>query len=223
MFNGKMKAVTFSYDDGVFQDRRLVEILNKYGLKCTFNINSGLFGEGSRTIMPEEMPELYKGHEVAVHGIKHALLTKLEKDEDIINELEGDRKRLSEIMGYEIVGMAYAYGVYDDRVVDLIDKKTGVLYSRAVQSTRNFEIPADLLRLRPTVHHNDERLFELAEEFIAMKPDSPKMFYIWGHSYEFDQVEGAWERFEKFCELISGHDDIFYGTNSELSIEVHQN
>ena len=41
-----MKALTFSYDDGVTQDKRLIKILNKYGLKCTFNINSGLFGVG---------------------------------------------------------------------------------------------------------------------------------------------------------------------------------
>lgn len=34
-----MKAVTFSYDDGVTQDIRLVEILNRYGLKATFNLN----------------------------------------------------------------------------------------------------------------------------------------------------------------------------------------
>ena len=29
MWNGKKKAVTFSFDDGVTQDIRLVEILNK--------------------------------------------------------------------------------------------------------------------------------------------------------------------------------------------------
>ena len=34
------KAVTFSYDDGVTQDIRLIELLNKYHLKCTFNLNS---------------------------------------------------------------------------------------------------------------------------------------------------------------------------------------
>ena len=39
-----MKAVTFSFDDGVLQDVRLIEMLNKYGLKATFNINSGKFG-----------------------------------------------------------------------------------------------------------------------------------------------------------------------------------
>ena len=43
MFNGKNKALTFSYDDGVYQDARLAEIFNRYGLKCTFNLNSALF------------------------------------------------------------------------------------------------------------------------------------------------------------------------------------
>ena len=44
MFCGKNKAITFSYDDGVTQDIRLAEVFNKYGMKCTFNINSGLLG-----------------------------------------------------------------------------------------------------------------------------------------------------------------------------------
>jgi len=44
MFNGKLKAVTFSYDDGVMQDVRLIELLDKYNLKATFNLNSGNFG-----------------------------------------------------------------------------------------------------------------------------------------------------------------------------------
>ena len=44
MWSGKNKAITFSYDDGVTQDKRLIEIFNKYDLKGTFNINSGLLG-----------------------------------------------------------------------------------------------------------------------------------------------------------------------------------
>ena len=35
--DGKRYALTFSYDDGCAQDRRLVELFNKYGMKCTFN------------------------------------------------------------------------------------------------------------------------------------------------------------------------------------------
>ena len=45
MFQGKMKAITFSYDDGVTQDQRLIAMLNHYGMKATFNLNSGLLGK----------------------------------------------------------------------------------------------------------------------------------------------------------------------------------
>ena len=44
MWNGKKKAITFSFDDGVTQDIRVIKILNQYGLKGTFNLNSGFFG-----------------------------------------------------------------------------------------------------------------------------------------------------------------------------------
>lgn len=36
------KALTFSYDDGIEQDRKLVEIFNRYGMKATFNLNTGI-------------------------------------------------------------------------------------------------------------------------------------------------------------------------------------
>ena len=45
MFCGKMKAVTFSYDDGVTQDIRLIDLFNKYSLKATFNIISAELGK----------------------------------------------------------------------------------------------------------------------------------------------------------------------------------
>ncbi len=51
MFNGKRKAVTFSYDDGVTQDIRLIELFDKYNLKCTFNLNSELFGINGNIIL----------------------------------------------------------------------------------------------------------------------------------------------------------------------------
>ena len=41
---GREKALTFSYDDGVLADRKLIEIFDRYGLKGTFNLNNELFG-----------------------------------------------------------------------------------------------------------------------------------------------------------------------------------
>jgi peptidoglycan/xylan/chitin deacetylase (PgdA/CDA1 family) len=78
--NFKVKALTFSYDDGVKEDRPFVALLNKYGLKGTFNLNSGLMAKEKKMddkICPEEIPDLYKGHEVAVHTVHHPFLEKI--------------------------------------------------------------------------------------------------------------------------------------------------
>ena len=65
-----------------------------------------------------------------------------------------------------------------------------------------------------------DELFRLGEEFIVLKPDTPKIFYIWGHAYEFD-IRNEWNRFEQFCKMISGKDDIYYGTNAEVLLADH--
>lgn len=228
-FNGKKKAITFSYDDGVTQDIRLIELFNKYGLKCTFNLNSGLLGKSGQLlregvdvrhdkISPERVREIYATHEVATHSVTHPYLTRL-TDGEIIREIEDDRIRLSELVGYEVVGHAYPMGDCDRRVADLLRDHTGVKYARTVVSTHNFDIQTDMHLFNPTVYHHREmdEMFRLGEEFLSLKTDEPKLFYIWGHAYEFD-IHNDWKRFEEFLEMISGRDDIFYGTNKECLI-----
>ena len=228
MFQGKMKAVTFSYDDGVTQDRRLIRIFEKYGLKCTFNLNSGVLGKAGSLVRegvtvahvkprPCEVKAIYEGHEIAAHTLTHPDLSKL-PDDEIVRQVEEDRLALSDIAGYEVVGMAYpgGTGCMNDRVADLIRTKTGVKYARTTTSTHTFDLQDDLIVFDPTVYHHTEwdRLFSLGEEFLSLRPDTPKLFYIWGHAYEFD-IHDDWDRFEDFCRLISGQSDIFYGTNRE--------
>lgn len=228
MFNGKMKAVTFSYDDGVTQDKRLIEMLDKYGLKATFNVNSECLGmDGMQEVRGMkathnkvqacDVREIYKNHEVAVHTLTHPMLPKCDTEE-VIRQVEQDRLNLSELVGYEVVGMAYPGGGtnHDDRVVDIIKNNTGVKYARTIISTYSFDEQKDMYRFNPTIFHLDhEKLMELGKKFIETDPKEPMLFYIWGHSYEFD-FENSWDRFEEFCKLISGHDDIFYGTNREV-------
>ncbi|MDO5478521.1 MAG: polysaccharide deacetylase family protein [Clostridia bacterium] len=228
MFDGKMKALTFSYDDGVTQDIRLVEIFNKYNLKCTFNLNSDRLGMEGRLerpeynvnhtkVKPEDVCHIYSGHEVAVHTLTHPNLTVL-SDDEVIRQVEEDRIKLSELCGYDVVGMAYPGGHFDDRVVDLIENHTGVKYSREVQRTKSFEPFTDLYRYKGTLYHHMDwnELFTMGEEFIKLKADTPKVFYIWGHAYEFDIHPERWEQFDEFCRMISGKNDIFYGTNKEI-------
>lgn len=223
-----MKAVTFSYDDGVEQDIRLIEILNKYGLKCTFNLNSGLdYEHGTwryddkfdvHRLNLDEIKNIYKGHEIAVHGKKHLCLTDLDPDK-LHTELYDDAAELYRIFGEKPVGMAYAYGAYNDYVVEKLGS-LGIMYGRTVNSSYNFDVQNDLMRFQPTCHHDDDRLFDLAEKFIESDPDVPQIFYIWGHSYEFEG-KNNWNRFERFCSMISGKNDIFYGTNRQVLLNIN--
>ncbi len=225
-FGGKKKAITFSYDDGVTQDIRLIELFNKYGLKCTFNLNSDRLGhpgellrEGVNVrhdkIAPDMVKSVYEGHEVATHSLTHPYLTRL-SDDEVAREIEEDRIKLSELVGYEVVGHAYPMGDCDDRVARIIEKRTGVKYARTVVSTHDFKPQKDLYLFDPTVYHHREmdEMFRLGEEFLKLKTDEASLFYIWGHAYEFD-IHNDWKRFEEFLEMISGRDDIFYGTNAE--------
>lgn len=229
MFDGKKKAVTFSYDDGVTQDVRLIELFGKYGLKGTFNLNSGLLGQSGSLLRegqtvshnknrPEDVRTIYDGHEVASHTLTHPLLPSL-PEEEIVRQVEEDRKKLSELCGYEVVGFAYPCGGdnYDARVSRVLAEKTGVKYARTIVSNYDFSKQDNLLEFKPTVYHHREfdRMFELAERFLAANPEEPQIFYIWGHAYEFD-IFDQWDRMEEFCRLISGHDDVFYGTNREV-------
>lgn len=228
MWNGKKKAVTFSFDDGVVQDRRVVELLNRYGLKGTFNLNSEFFGREGRTtwlnkvvshskIEAREIKDLYKGHEVAVHTLTHPHLEEIEDEAEIVRQVEEDRKKLSELCGYEVVGMAYPYGTYNDKVVKCILEKTGVKYSRTVKSTYDFTLQKeDLLRFHPTVYYIEKCLEEIVDRFLATEADEPQLLYIWGHTYELDAELITWEAFERVCQKLANRDDIFYGTNKEV-------
>ncbi len=225
----KKKAITFSYDDGVVQDIRLIELLNKYGLKCTFNLNSELLSkkgmlicEGKRIahykIHTEDVKHIYEGHEVAVHTLTHPNLTQCD-DKEIIRQVEADRLNLSELVEYEVVGMAYPCGGVnnDDRVAGIIKKNTGVKYCRTITSNNSFDLQENLYRFNPTAYHLDfEKMMQLGREFVEFKPKEPKVFYIWGHSYEMDYCADYWVKLEEFFKLISNKEDIFYGTNKEV-------
>lgn len=220
------KMFTLSFDDGTIQDFRFIELIDKYGLKCTFNLNSGLFAtkhniihEGIDVchdeILASQVKDLYKNHEVAVHTVHHPRLDECD-EQKIIHEVLDDYNTLKELSGKDIIGMAYPGGpYYNEFVIETILKNTPIRYARTINSHKTFELPNRFMEWHPTCHQNDPDLMELAEDFINAEEGDDILFYLWGHTFEFDKFN-TWDSFEEFCELISRHDDIDYMTNGEV-------
>ena len=172
--------------------------------------------------MDEEQTYLtFRGapHEVALHGARHVYLTKVPLAE-AANEIVQNRVYLENRFKRIVRGLAYAYSGYNDEIVSLL-KKLGVIYARTTESTHTFDIPEDFLRWNPTCHHGDKELETLTEKFLTGSPENdykhrePWLFYIWGHSYEFDD-DNNWEIIENLAKKVSGRSDIWYATNAEI-------
>ena len=223
--DGKSKVLTLSYDDGVVQDIRLIEIMNRNGLKGTFNINTGMYfpEEEEREkyygrMKLSEAKALYTGsdHEVAVHSLTHPLLHQL-RSVEVLTEILEDRKNIESQYGTIARGMAYPYGTYNDEVVEML-KNCGICYSRTVKATGKFDFPEKWLKLHPTCHHNDPALMDMARTFVEKNPPhlyDNWLFYLWGHSYEFD-LNDNWNVIEEFSDYIGNHEDVWYATNIEI-------
>ena len=228
MFNGKMKAVTFSFDDGVTQDLRLIDLFNKYGMRASFNLISGEFGVRESKIygknddiliyrdrvIAKDIKMIYRNHEVCSHTVNHPRLSEL-SDEDIIYQVDTDIEELSRLVGYRVRGMAYPFCTPSDHAIEVVREKTNACFARTTDVTYGFDMPSDLFRFNCTVRHHEKDIVTLAKDFVNLKTDEPKLFSVWGHSYEFD-IRKDWDKFEEVLRILAGSEDIFYGTNSEV-------
>lgn len=222
---GLAKAVTFSYDDAMQQDAQLIEILNKNGLRGTFNINTGLFapegtvypeGKNHRRMTLSQALEAFGGgvHEVAVHTVTHPYLEQLPQNVATW-EVIADRQKIEELFGTVCRGMAYPFGTTSDAVVESL-KTCDMLYARTTNGSGSLEFPTDWLRLRPTCHHKVPQLMEYANKLVNETPKrAPWLLYVWGHTYEFDEQKN-WDVIENFASFVSGKNDIWYATNQEI-------
>lgn len=218
---GKKKALTLSYDDGKEQDIRLVTLLRKNGIKGTFNLNSGGLYEERKpdkriTLTKQEARELYLKNEmeVAVHSLTHPHLELLSADR-CFYEIIKDRENLEEWFGTLVRGMAYPFGTFSDEVLKCLHA-AGIVYARTTRSSENFQLPDNWLLLNPTCHHDHPKLMQFAQKFVEDTPSlDPWLFYLWGHSYEFEE-KNNWEVIERFAAYTGNRKDIWYASNIEL-------
>ncbi len=220
--DGKSKVLTLSYDDCVVQDIRLMEILDNHGIKATFNVNTGMYlpedgvrEETNFKLKLSEAQKLYtdSGHEVAVHTLTHPHLETLSRNE-VATQVVEDRQNIEKQFGILPRGMAYPYGTYTPEIMATL-QNCGIGYARTVLATEGFGFPENWLEWHPTCHHNHPDLMELAKKFAEDPCEGNRMFYLWGHSYEFD-LHNNWDVMEAFAKYIGGRDDIWYATNIEI-------
>jgi hypothetical protein len=191
----------------------LVALLNRHGLRATFNLNSTFLGRPDR-VSPDELVALYAGHEVGVHTLTHPYLTQL-PDEAVLREVWDDRRELERLTGMIMRGLAYPYSYYDDRVKRLV-AAAGLLYARTNRPTPDFGLPADWLEWHPTGHEKiaDEAMF--TRFFDEPRWSQLRLLHLYGHSFEFAEV-GRLEKFERTCVRLSAEKDrVWFATNAQV-------
>jgi peptidoglycan/xylan/chitin deacetylase (PgdA/CDA1 family) len=226
--DGRRKAFTLSTDDGVTQDERLIDLMKKYGIQGTFNLNTGLMGDRDWLIQPgidvshykfkkEEISRIYEGFEVAVHTETHPDLTRVPSSMASY-EIARNKQELEALVHHPVQGMAYPFGTYNPSVMNTA-ATCGIVYSRTIQETGSFRLPDNFLAWHPTCHYCDKQRTSLGNQFLspvsAEQYQAPLLFYVWGHAYQLDAYND-WTGIEEFFNLIGRHSEIWYATNIEI-------
>ncbi|HKJ89512.1 MAG TPA: polysaccharide deacetylase family protein [Oceanipulchritudo sp.] len=230
---GKSRALIMSYDDGPASDRKLIEIMDRYGIKGTFNLNSGSLGKeidwlttGNTPhlyLSPEEVASVYAGHEVASHTVNHPRLTELTGSE-VRAEIANDVAEIERLTSNDVISFAYPFGAWNESVKEIL-RESGLNNARTTLDTRDFGVPADTLAWNPTTH--DSMALDYVDEFLALDGDRMAIFFVWGHSWEYEidpserpwnTVENfSWASLEDFCRKVSENPDIWYAGAGEVA------
>ena len=220
--NGKNKAFNITYDDGVAQDVRFVALLNRYGIKGTFNLNSQLMEEEFVWTHPcgmevkrlgiHAVQGLYDGHEIASHTLTHPYMQELPEFE-ILRQLGEDKQRLEAMFGQEVKGFAVPFDYYSDLIARSA-QLCGFEYARMSEVSLSYAPCTDWYHWKTCVYHIMPELIPFVEGFLTTDQELA-VCQIVGHSYDLD-AENLWETMEEICAAMAAREDVWKCTNLEL-------
>lgn len=206
-----MKIVSLSFDDGTVYDLRFIELLNKYNLKATLNLNSELadfvwyYGEHPiERLDLEKHKSAYDGHEVAAHSLTHPYFSSLTKEE-AIRQVRDDVENLSRIFGYRVEGFAFPFHDQTEENITTIKENVDLAYIRysCLDHSGQHE---DAYHIHINAIYDDEDIYERLEEFKAEKNEK-SLFVIAGHAYEFE-VKNDWGKIEKLLAYLHSDEKV---------------
>lgn len=219
---GRKKAFNITYDDGVLQDVRFVQLLNRYGLKGTFNLNSGLMKTGFawthpggmevKRLSPAQAQGLYDGHEIASHTLAHPYMDNLPREE-ILRQMQSDKAALEEMFGTPVRGFAVPFSYYSDLIAECA-RESGFEYARMSQFSGSYAPCRDRYYWKTGVYHIQPQLVDFVAGFLRTDQELA-VCQIVGHSYDLD-AEKLWGTMELICAAVAGQNDIWPCTNLEL-------
>lgn len=219
---GKTKAFNVTYDDGVLQDVRFVKLLNRYGLKGTFNLNSQLMEQEFEWVHENGMlvkrlsclavRGLYDGHEIASHTLTHPYMHD-KSEAEILWELSEDKRRLEALFGTEVAGFAVPFDYYSERIARCV-KKCGFEYGRMSEESRGYSPWQDVYYWRTGMFHLSADLQTYVDSFLQTEQELA-MCQIVGHSYDLD-AEGLWDGMESIFRKIAVNEKILPMTHIEI-------
>ena len=221
--DGKLKAVTFSYDDNIMQNERLMQLFDQYGVKGTFNLNSMIFLPGIANcfsgdyqfLSVKKAKKIFSNnrHELATHGRNHRDLSGLPFVHQLA-DLRKDKDSLERLFGRRFTGHAYPFGHFNENTKRAL-QQVGIQYARTTRSTFDFLIPNDWYEWNPTCYHKDVEFMDCVERFITLQPEKTALLYIWGHAFEFD-TDKNWGLMEEALKKLAVCNDIWFCTNGEF-------
>lgn len=187
------KIFLISFDDGTVWDGRFVELLNKYGMKATFNLNSGLEEfvwhyedrfPVRRQILSETV-EQYRGHEIASHSLHHHWLNSLTPPQ-LSREVGEDCENLRKIFGLKEIGFGVPFTACGQREINIIKKY--VRYIRLSEFADSFALPEDPYHIPIHGLYNQPDIRDRIAAFA--RNDLPvSLFVMAGHSYELEVLD----------------------------------
>ena len=199
-----MHYFLLSFDDGTVHDKRFVELLNRYEIPCTFNLNSGLEDfvwefEG-KAVMRQRLADTvqqYRGHEIASHTLHHPRLDLLPPPQ-LRREVEEDCLTLKKIFGVQDIGFGVPFTFCNEREVKIIRKL--VRYIRLSEYSDSFALPKDPYHIPIHALYNDADVRQKIAAFAESSLEDA-LFVMAGHSYELEFLN-HWDYMEDLLKYI---------------------
>ena len=212
-----MKYFIFAIDDGTIYDKKVIAIFNKYNIRATFNLNSGLEDFvwykdwlEVRRLKLNDNKNFYDGHEIASHSLTHPFLTSL-SDEDVYREVKEDIDNLRNIFNRDIKTFSFPFDGYDERTINII-KSLGITHIILPAIDDSFLYPVDTYHIKVTSWNVDDALYKV-KRFI--EDTQAEVFIYLSHSYDYE-YDNSYDKLEELCKIATSQKDIKIITISEL-------